>query len=143
MVHVNYVLIEDLLKEKHTSRRKMAIDLGISTDKLNASFIRRSRMKVEDLSKIADYLSVTEFDLLERDQWGNVLPEDQEEISNGKTELQIFKEKSTIQMINIFLRHLNETGLNLALKHVKLLCEIDRLVKTDEELEAEKRLDSD
>lgn len=58
-----YDKIDEVLKKKHMSRRKLAIEAGIPESSLAASFARRSRMSPENLQRISKVLDISPLEL--------------------------------------------------------------------------------
>lgn len=71
-VKVDYEKLDALIKQRGTSRAKVAAACGILSGTLGNSFTRKSRMKAEYVKKIADFLSVSPLILLEKDENGNI-----------------------------------------------------------------------
>lgn len=72
-VTVDYEKLDELIKQRGTSRAKVAVACGILSGTLGNSFIRKSRMKAEYVKKIADFLSVSPLILLKKDENGNIV----------------------------------------------------------------------
>ena len=54
-----YEKIDKILKERHMSRRKLAIEAGISPSTFQAAFSRKSQMPFETLQKILNVLEIS------------------------------------------------------------------------------------
>ena len=54
-----YEKIDEILKERHMSRRKLAIEAGISPSTFQTAFSRKSQMSFETLKKILNVLEIS------------------------------------------------------------------------------------
>lgn len=53
--------LDEILKSRGISRRKLAIAVGINENKMSSAFKRKSGLKQDDVIAIADYLHVSPF----------------------------------------------------------------------------------
>ena len=104
MISINYDLIREWLKKKKITLRKMCEDTGMPEGTIYSSFKRESKMQVAYVWRIADYMDVRPFELLEHDENGNVDPADYERVSFGRTDYEIEIENQSINDLVYVLR---------------------------------------
>ena len=59
--------LDKILRERHISRRKLALAVGIGEGTMSTAFMRRSGLSSADVLKIAEYLGVSPYWLDGRD----------------------------------------------------------------------------
>ncbi len=70
-INVDYDRINELIKMRGTTRAKCADACGIKRSTLGNAFKRHSKMRADQVWKIADFLGVKPSSLLLKDEWGN------------------------------------------------------------------------
>lgn len=70
-VNVDYDFLDEIIKKRGTNRSKCAEACGISPGTIGNSFLRKSKMRLDRLKAIADFLRVQPVDLIPKDEWGN------------------------------------------------------------------------
>lgn len=139
MISVDYSMLDSLLQSRGISRRKLAIQTGLSVDSLSASFRRHSKMKIDSLWKIADCLSVSAKSLIDRSEYATdeEYQTDCEAVENGRSNHEIMVEDTQILEILHLLRNLNSSGLRRVFSLVELVNEAPKYKKTSSEVIAD------
>ena len=129
LVTIDYDIILDWMYKNHVTRRQLCKNTGIPEGTFYSAVKRKSKMQVAYVWLIADYMGIRPFELLLKDDNGNVDPDEFEIIHFGRNEYEIAVENRKIQTIIGLLKGLNSGGLDEAGKMIGLLWEIPRLRK--------------
>lgn len=123
---IDHEKLKLLIRLKGTNQRKIARMLGVSENTFSATMRRGTRMKLEDVCKIADYFGITIAELIRNGDG----PESQE-WKNYKSTITNTAEKMEISRISQMLFNLNNFGKVEVERQIKLLLEIPRFQKGD------------
>ena len=140
---MNFDRLDEVLKSRGLSRRKLAIAVGILPGTMSAAFSRRSGLSSEDVLKIAEYLGVSPYYLegwAEDEHAENITPkqsfrlmgEDLETL-NRLADYDKSIQQQNRQRLDAAFDKLNQTGQHEAVKRVEELTEIPRYTRPDEE----------
>ena len=124
MVEVDYAKLGKLLELSGISRRKMAVDTGISENSIAGSFRRHSKMKTAYLIRIANYFGVSPSVLLKTNADGKPNSEDLEQIDilkQSETDIDRMIEDFDIEWIVEELKKLNQPGHMKVQEYIELL----------------------
>lgn len=139
MVAVDYGKIDDLLRSRGWSRRKLALSISVNPGSFAGSFRRHSRMNISYVWKIADCLFVPAKSLIDRSAYPTeaAYQADVKAVENGRSDHAVMVEDTQILQILHVLRNLNAAGLRKALSLVELLNEVPKLQKSPAEVMAD------
>ena len=138
---MDFERLDAILKERHISRRKLALSVGIKEGTMSTAYRRRSGLSSEDVLKIAEYLGVSPYYLegwtdfeqtsnLSADESFRVMGEDLEALAR----LSYYDERNKNRVrLNTAYDKLNTTGQTEAVKRVEELTEIPRYTAPEEE----------
>lgn len=148
---MDYELLDDILRDKGMSRRKLAQLAGISENTLSAAFRRRSKnFPIENVQKIASVLNIEWWKLMGWTEYGHMVyglpvnsPEEIEKISyriwgkpaqivHYKDGIQI-DDNTHMQLIKEEMEKLNDNGQQEAVRQVSLLTKIPEYQRKPEE----------
>ena len=131
MIQIDYDELDRLLSNRGISRRQLAAKIEVSPGTLAGSFRRKSKLKIDRVWKIADYLGIKAIQLLQKDSEGNFNSADYERILFGKTEYESMMENEAIHAIGEKLALLNEFGIKHILNYAALLTEVPSFRKSN------------
>ena len=129
--------LNEILKEKHISRRKLAMAVGIPESTMSTAFSRQSGLSPEAVKKIADFLGVS-YEYLQG--WNSIEDETKlymkyffpEHDNSFSLSLALIDDLTKGRLINAYGK-LNRAGQMEAVKRIEELTEIPRYTKPDTE----------
>jgi len=133
--------LDMILRQKHMSRRALALAVGIKESTMSTAFMRRSGFSHEDVVKIAEYLGINPYYL---EGWTDnrepeavvnvhVKGDNFEVLERLRGYAQLEMDNESRQRLNAAFDKLNATGQHEAVKRVEELTEIPRYTGTDGE----------
>ena len=132
MLPIDFEALDSMLKEKHISRRKLALAVGINESTMSTAFARKSGLSQDKVLAIAHYLDVSPFDLYAvPSPWHkgfDDMPEEQQRewykrYAETEEEIDRFD-----RLCNLF-DGLNEVGQNEAIKRIEEMLSVPKYVK--------------
>lgn len=139
MIRIDYDALDTFLEQRGMSRRQLAAKIGIAPNTLAGSFRRQSKMKIDQIWKIADALAISPVQLLPESNYDNPSDynRDLELITSGRSghRNMLSRDKIIAILDDLFL--LNVPGLEAAHQQIHLLTEVPRFQKTSSELTEE------
>ena len=119
--------IDNILKSRNMSRRKLAIQAGIAPSSLQSAMERNGTLSLDMLFPISDILNVSVQFLAEGADSSYASDEELEEYEKSYSDYKPNKEKSIARIkITLALEKLNEEGHRKAVERVEELTEIPR-----------------
>lgn len=142
---MDFEILDQLLKRRGISRRKLALAVGINENKMSSAFKRLSGLSSEDVLKIAEYLGVSPYYLegLTKDPSSFGLSPDESYQAMGE-DLEVLTrladydksiQQQNRQRLNAAFDKLSLTGQHEAVKRVEELTEIPRYTGTEDHQE--------
>ena len=131
---MDFDVLNTILKNRHMSRRALALAVGINENKMSSAYKRRSGLSSADVLKIAEYLGVSPYYL--EGQEGPEASDDGgafERWDYGMTNVKGYKEEQRHKRILTAYDKLNGLGQAEAVKRVEELTEIPRYTRSGEE----------
>ena len=133
MIRIDYDALDTFLEQRGMSRRQLAAKIGIAPNTLAGSFRRQSKMKIDQIWKIADALAISPVQLLPESNYDNPSDynRDLELITSGRSGHRNMLSRDKINEILDDLLLLNVPGLETAQQQIHMLTEIPRFKRNE------------